>query len=222
VQVIQAQKVCRYYYSNIDEIDPPSLSESFFKWIHRLNNVDDLQEYFRFFEHFGTHFLKGAVFGAKYIYEYKMESSTYEQMMSQGVNVRVAASYSGLISAGGAFNLDSEQRAIGNKFQKNVETSTITIGAPPPSNNDALTWASTVKTSPVPIEYQLSSIENLLSSNYINIPSINVTQIAALIKVYKIEYCYYLRKKALTDNCAELNSQGIVLSKTGLTRLTFE
>ena len=46
------------------------------------------------------------------------------------------ASYSGLFSAGASFSLDKEQQEAASNFSKMVETSTITVGAAPPSNGN--------------------------------------------------------------------------------------
>ena len=56
---------------------------------------------------------------------------------------------------GGRFSLDSEQREAALEFAKSVETTTVTVGSAPPSNGDAMTWASAVKENPVPIKYSL-------------------------------------------------------------------
>ena len=78
------------------------------------------------------------------------------------------ASYSGLFSAGGGFSLDSEQQAAASEFNKKVETSTVTVGSAPPSNGDAMTWASVVKESPVPIKYKLRPIADLFTAKFGN------------------------------------------------------
>lgn len=83
-----------------------------------------------------------------------MKASTFQSQRAKGVTVAVHASYDGLFSVSGGFNMDSTQQKAASNFSK-VETKTITVGAPPPANGYANTWASTVKYSPIPMEYKL-------------------------------------------------------------------
>ena len=48
-------------------------------------------------------------------------------------------------STGGSFKMDQDEREAASEFSKSVETDTITVGAPPPADGDAMKWASTVK-----------------------------------------------------------------------------
>ena len=82
------------------------------------------------------------------------------------MSVEVQASYSGTFNIGGGFSMDSEQRSAFHNIQKSVGISTITVGAAPPSNGDAMTWASSVQENPVPIKYTLTPINNLFTERY--------------------------------------------------------
>ena len=62
--------------------------------------------------------------------------------------------------------MDKEQRSAASNFQKSVQTSTITVGEAPPSNGNALTWASSVQESPVLISYSLLVTHNLFTERY--------------------------------------------------------
>jgi hypothetical protein len=90
-----------------------------------------------------------------------MSAKEFQNQTEKGVNVAADASYSGLVNIDGGFNLDNSQRQSAAEFSKYVETKTITIGAAPPSNGGALTWASVFKTSPVPTSFKLAPIESL-------------------------------------------------------------
>ena len=63
--------------------------------------------------------------------------------------------------------MDSEQRSAFHNIQKSVGIGTITVGAAPPSNGDAMTWASSVQENPVPIKYTLTPIHNLFTSIFL-------------------------------------------------------
>ncbi|XP_053385103.1 uncharacterized protein LOC128550313 isoform X2 [Mercenaria mercenaria] len=144
-----------------------------------------------------------------------MSSSKYESERKSGVNVAVQASYSGLFSVGASFNLDSEQRQAASNFSKSVETKTITVGAAPPANGDAMVWASEVKASPVPTAYELSSIELLFTDRYMKNLNVNYERIRNNIETKKHEYCLYLLRQGKIESCDSLVA-GIELVKTRL------
>ncbi|KAK7476541.1 hypothetical protein BaRGS_00032221 [Batillaria attramentaria] len=202
------------------ERDAPPFHHVFLDWIMDLNRTDDDDVYMEFFENYGTHFLTEVKFGASFTYEYKMATSTYKKETSEGVDVAVAASYSGLFSVGGGFNMDSSQKEAASSFQKKVTTRTITIGAAPPANGDAMTWASTVKESPVPVSYDLRSIEDLFSerfmtADYMQAYDLDYQRIEKKIKETKQKYCARLRDQGLVNNCGVL-SPGLEMKKSRL------
>ncbi|XP_045189767.2 uncharacterized protein LOC123547063 [Mercenaria mercenaria] len=207
---------CNYYFSKLITEEAPQFDNVFVNWIHKMNETDwDPELYFEFFETYGTHFPTEVTFGARFVYEHKMSSSKYESEKKSGVNVAVQASYSGLFSVGGGFSLDSEQRQAASSFSKSVETKTITVGAAPPSNGDAMTWASEVKTSPVPTAYKLSSIELLFTERYMGKMNVDYERIRHNIDTKKHEYCLYLQKQGEVESCDSLVA-GVELGKTRL------
>lgn len=158
---------CHYYFSKIISDRSPMFDDVFLQWVYKLNGTSWNPElYFNFFETYGTHFPTELTFGARFTYEHKMESTSYEAKQSEGVDVAVQASYSGLFSAGGGFNMGSSQKQAASEFSMLVTTKTITVGAAPPANGDTMTWASEVKNSPVPTAYKLSSFEELFSDRF--------------------------------------------------------
>ncbi|KAH3850754.1 hypothetical protein DPMN_093227 [Dreissena polymorpha] len=194
VFIISSAK-CNYYFSKLITEEAPDFDPVFVKKVHTLNATGQNPElYHEFFETYGTHFPTEVTFGARFIYEHKMSSTKYESETKSGVNVAVQASYSGMFSAGGGFNMDSDQRQSASDFSKSVETKTITVGAPPLSDGDAMTWASHVKTSPVPTTHKLPSIELLFTERYRGKMNVDHDRIRKNIDTYKQEYCSYLRE----------------------------
>ena len=61
-----------------------------------------------------------------------------------------------------------------SEFQQSVEMSTFTVGAAPPSNEEAMTWAASVQENPVPTLYTLSEIHHLFSGQFIKGLPVNV------------------------------------------------
>nr|KAG5693579.1 hypothetical protein BaRGS_011704 [Batillaria attramentaria] len=218
--LILSRATCNYYYMKLLQRDAPPFHPVFLNWILELDRTDNDDVYIDFIENYGTHFLKEVRFGASFTYEHKMTSSSFKEETDKGVNVAVSASYSGLFSVGGGFSLDSSQKEAASSFQKKVTTRTITIGAAPPANGDALTWASTVKESPVPMSCELQSIEDLFSEtfmggDYMKPYGIDYQRIKTKIGETKQKYCARLRDQGLVNDCAEL-SPGLVMPKTRL------
>ena len=92
-----------------------------------------------------------------------MSKSTSQKEYSDSLSVSAKASYSGLFSLSGGFGMSKSQSEKAQKLQQQVETSTISVGALPPANGDTMTWASTVKDTPVPVKYHLASIEDIFT-----------------------------------------------------------
>ena len=67
-----------------------------------------------------------------------------------------------------------------------------------------MTWASTVKDTPVPMSYKLESIEELFTKRYMSNYDINYDKINGRIREMKLPYCNYLRDQGETDSCIDL------------------
>ncbi|XP_052074527.1 uncharacterized protein LOC127712245 [Mytilus californianus] len=194
---------CRYYFTKMLTENPPPFTIAFLDWVFKLNSTNTKETYIDFFETFGTHYTTYTSFGSRFTYQYKMSSKSYQSEKENGFNVEVAASYSGLFSAGADFNMDSSQKAAASRFSELVETKTITVGASPPEDGKASTWASTVKDNPVPIEYSLESIENLFTKNFMSRLDVDCDRIRYNIKEYisRLEYCKHLKNTGQLDTC---------------------
>ena len=207
---------CKYYSTNIDLTAPPPFEAGFLRWSEKLVEASD-EEVIDFINYYGTHYLKEVTFGAKYIYQHKMSSSSYKTLSSSEFSVSVQASYSGLFSVGGGFGLDSSQSQAASRFSKNVETTTIAVGAPPPSNGDAMTWASTVKDTPVPVYYSMASIEELFTPRFMFHVSFDYNKVREKLENAREsgKYCSTLRNEGLVDSCEDF-SAGFELEETRL------
>lgn len=202
---------CKYYFAKLNEFDLPEFSFEMMEWLKRMNStiartgtVDDNLLY-DFLEYFGTHYASEMVYGASFTYENRITSSSYESMKSSEFSVEVQASYSGLFSVGGGFGMSKSKQESAKKFQENSVTSTISIGAPPPYNGDAMTWASTVKDTPVPVDYKLKPIHELFDNQR---PAINRYFSADKVKIIKnriidisARYCRMMGSKGANVQC---------------------
>ena len=206
---IISKATCDYYFVKMNMRRPPLLHREFLEWAAQVAVSNDEEEVLEFMDYYGTHFAPEIIFGARYVYKHTMSASDFKESSSSGISVGVQASYAGIFSVGGGFNLDSSQREAASEFSKKVRTTTITVGAPPPANGDAMTWASTVKDFPVPAKYHLESLDQLFSDRFIqriqNRQEIafNHTKVAEKIRdaLESKRYCSYLK-----DNRNEVDS----------------
>lgn len=203
---ITSQARCNYYYSRLIQDDPPPFDSTFISWVEKLNSKNDLDTYIEFFNLYGTHFLTDSTYGARFVKNYRMKTKEYQHQESSGVNVAVSASYSGLFSVGGSFSLDSSQQQAVSNFMSSVTSETKSIGAAPPANGDALTWASTVKDDPIPSSYKLSSIENLFTAKFMSKLNVDYNTIKSNINRFKSQYCNYMKAIGKVDSCVSLQS----------------
>ncbi|WAR31840.1 PV21-like protein [Mya arenaria] len=208
---IISKATCNYYKSKLQDGKTPPFDPTFLHWIHKLNNSDSVGDYLDFFTKYGTHYPTEMTFGARFMKEHKMQSNDYETKQSQGINVAVQASYSGLFSAGGGFNLDSSQRQQASDFSKSVETTTITIGAAPPADGEANTWAATVQSNPVPSSYTLDTIENVFSEEYMGHLDVDYQRIRASMAQNKFVYWGMLQRAKGSDDFSYDTGEGIVI-----------
>lgn len=216
---IISQAQCRYYFSKLDATDPPPFHPGFVSWAKRLASSDAGQdELIQFMEYFGTHYVSEVTFGARFMKQHKVSQTEYEQLRQKSISVEAQASYSGLFSVGGGFSLDSEQRSAASTFQKSVETSTITVGAAPPSNGDALTWASSVQENPVPITYSLSAIYDLFTERYAEyLPGIDLNAMRERLINTSRNYCQTLKQGGRIDSCDDSINLGTALQGVDVT-----
>ncbi|XP_052065202.1 uncharacterized protein LOC127704995 [Mytilus californianus] len=214
VKILSTAK-CIYYYTELIQENIPRFTQQFLTWVRKLNKSDDPQTYLDFFHRYGTHYPTYTTFGARLTYEHTMKSSDYQKKTEKGTNVAVQASYSGLFSVSGGFNMDTTQKESISEFSNSVTTRTITVGAPPPSNGDAMTWSSSVKESPVPMQYELSPMHTLFTDKYMGELGVNHKKIAEKMKNATSDYCKYLLKRGLVDSCDPLKP-GLMLEHTSM------
>ena len=194
---------CDYYLSVMDDVQPPPLDESFIMKVKTLKTVNDV---FKLFEYYGTHYLKTTTFGARLIFESKMKKSDYNSMKSKNVNVALSGSYSGIVRVSGKASLNVDEQKQANNFRQKTETKTISVGAPPPADGKTETWASEVKETPVPTKYKMASIEDLFTKKFMGHLINNTDDLQKLVKDGRKAYCRYLKTKGSVDSCKKIQS----------------
>ncbi len=209
---ITSSAKCSYYFSKIDLTQSPPLHPGFYRWAKSLESNYSQANLLQFVKYYGTHFPTSVVFGARFMKQYSMTSQSYKTASSRDISVSAQASYSGLVSVSGGFSLDKSERQAASQFSKEVETTTITVGAAPPSNGEASYWASTVKENPVPTSYEIQPISNLFTNVFMKGSGINYNFLRKkLVGIEKL-YCQQLLHAGTVNTCEESVSVGITVN----------
>ena len=220
---------CKYYFAKLNYLDLPEFSPEVMEWIGRMNHslatrgvIDDTLV-FNFVDYFGTHVPSEMVYGARFTYESKVTSSNYNKMSSSEISVEVKASYSGVISVGGGTELTKSQQDAATEFREKSVTSTISVGAPPPIDGNAMTWASTVKDTPVPVEFDLIPIYELFDNRKFSLRQHFGSETSRMIRNKIIEiaskYCRMSLAKGVDVQCDDdsvIKIDNYAIDTTGL------
>jgi hypothetical protein len=167
--------------------------------------------YMDFIEEYGTHFVDSMVMGSMFGQQSKFSSSAWTTMESSGLDISLAARYSGFgATASGSFQTDDEKQKAQQFEQQSSGQSLYSIGAAPPSDNSATTWMAQVVENPVPISFQLIQIDTLLDDiRYGKVISAKLgsddktkTLQANLQKAFTV-YCSHLQQLGVVSSCDE-------------------
>ena len=128
----------------------------------------------KFIDYYGTHIVTEADFGARYIYNFtltaKDEAEVYDQFESFSSAVDFSLGIGPHSASYGRNKSGSEEsNEFKSNFDKLVETTVSSVGAPLPSSSDEAgpdpaEWAKNVAENPVPIKLSLVSIESILDN----------------------------------------------------------
>ena len=200
---INSEAKCDYYLSMIDEMQPPSLSKSFLIMARSIKSEKDV---FELFDYYGTHYLKQVTFGARFVYENRMSKSNFNSLSESAYSITASASYAGLVRVEGSASLSAAEQKQAKAFQEKVETSTISVGAPPPPNGGTSKWASEVKENPVPTKYTMAGIEELFTKKFMEGSGVDYNTIHNLVNQSKAKYCEHLKNNGVVDSCKPIES----------------
>lgn len=145
------------------------LSESFKETVEDLpTDTTGESEYRDLIDFYGTHFVRYVEMGGRYGYRSEMSNTKAMELSSQGINVKAAAGYSGIVSVHGSVTTDSqkEQAKEFDEARESVEQFFVGGGPPDDETWNEYKWASSVAENPLPISYKLVPIESLLTSEY--------------------------------------------------------
>ncbi|KAL4472670.1 hypothetical protein ABPG74_018619 [Tetrahymena malaccensis] len=192
IQYIESQARCSVF--QIDVYDGPSqnaqLTPQLQQALYNLAfNQTSQNDYFDFFDTWGTHVVTSVNLGSRFGYKYQMDKYQANHARSQGVNLSVSASY---FSASGSASGTYNQSQIGNFTQAMTSWSSYSIGATPDANQDPLAWAQQTLDTPMPTNIQIMPFDEFLqkftfSVNGLTTPQLN--QVISFLGSYLQNYC---------------------------------
>lgn len=211
-KVILSSAHCHYYFTKLNRVRPPKLSREVTDWLNRVNETYankrklDQGSLQQFVQYFGSHITEEALYGARFTYKHKISSTKKASSKSTEISMSLEAqaNFGSLLSLGGGFGMTSAQKEAAQSFQEKVETTTISVGAPPPYNGDAMQWASTVKETPVPVKVSLLPIYNLFNEEFMSSYGYNTNLLREIregLKQTLRHYCLHLLDTGLDVQC---------------------
>jgi len=205
---MQSSATCTAFSILADSFTPPKVTDSFAAGINTLPTEysNETASKFQFFiQNFGTHVMYGAEFGGVYGQVSEFTQKAWSKMKSDGLDVNVAASYSGLISAGASVN-SSTAREEAESYNSNATQQYIFTKGGSYSSSKS-TWMSSVRDAPMPLTYHLWELDVLLDSRFM--PStVDNASLAALparkasLKAALAAYCGALLERGDLSSCA--------------------
>ena len=198
--MIHSTAECSYYSTSLKTYDLPPFSKEMQRWLKRMNDTfstsDETQDniLFEFLDYFGTHIPAKVVYGATHTFENKLTSSSYRNLSSQSTSVDAQASFAGLFSIGGGVSWSESTKQMVSRFQSLTETTTKTLGSPPPKGGDATSWVQSVQSSPAPIQYDLILVSQLFTDDLMKsfMSEQTVQKIQRNFEQVELEYCRHL------------------------------
>jgi len=186
---------------------PPKVTKSFAAGITTLPTEynSETASHFNFFiRNFGTHVMYGAEFGGAYGQVSEFTYTAWNKMKSDGLDVQIAASYSGMISAGAEVGSSTAREEAQSYNSNSSQQYIFTKGGHYTANRNA--WMLSVRDDPMPLTYHLWPLDVLLESRFM--PStVDEATLAALparkasLRAALASYCNRLQESGDLASC---------------------
>lgn len=197
-----SEATCCAYQAKILTYTPPELHPNFLAGIKQLPESYDASKYFKFIEAFGTHYVTELNMGAVFGQQSSFTTTAWSQMLSDGLDISAAASYSGFgASAAGSVQVDSEKQQAHRFSSASSEQRMYSQGAKPPADGKTSTWIQETIGSPAPMYIKLEQLHTLLDDAKFPLLGAVRTVKANLQQALK-EYCEFLRSGSAVESCA--------------------
>jgi hypothetical protein len=164
---IEQKADCRVFQGHIEYYKPPLFHETFilaFSYLQDKEFEKNKNDFYTFIDYYGTHFLEKLTMGARYGLLNKLTIDEYSTFKSTAVNVAVRGSGYGFeASASVGTNNSKSKSGFASLGSKKV----FSIGASPPANGDAMAWAASSISEPMPISYKLRPMMEILTNPFL-------------------------------------------------------
>eukprot|EP00462_Mataza_sp_D1_P023527 CAMPEP_0175142926 /NCGR_PEP_ID=MMETSP0087-20121206/13106_1 /TAXON_ID=136419 /ORGANISM="Unknown Unknown, Strain D1" /LENGTH=447 /DNA_ID=CAMNT_0016426855 /DNA_START=99 /DNA_END=1439 /DNA_ORIENTATION=+ len=201
---------CCGYVAEIEYFTPPALSQNFLTGLSQLPTNYDEDTYMQFIGIFGTHYVSKASMGAVFGQQSTFSSKEWSKMLSTGLDIKAAASYSGFGATASGSHETDEQKKMSQTFSSaSSEQLLYTIGAKPPADNKASTWIQSTTSTPAPIRLELRQLDSVLQDFEKDIVSSSTrfytldtyAQVKANLQQALGNYCNYLKNQSMISDC---------------------
>jgi len=164
-RMVSSTAECAVYKAGLQTYSKPNLTDNFVTASSQLPaDYGHGNTYFDFIDAFGTHYPVEVVFGSRYGFISYFDEAGWTSVEKTNISVEVAASYDGVVKAGGNLSTQSEKTAQQAFSSSHKYFSIVSLGTPP-TKGDPVQWAQQVVQEPMPIRYTLVSVCTAVPEN---------------------------------------------------------
>lgn len=158
-----ASAECQCYEMSLNLFKPGNISENFWDGVSFSYTAND---WGRFIEQFGTHFIYEVILGGRAIQEIQYNYKSASDMESLDIDVNIAAKASfAKFYADASFDYHKYQTQVKYAETLSQNIHEIYIGGQPPKTGKILDWQELVVNDPMPITYKMLPLSELFMFN---------------------------------------------------------
>jgi len=178
---VSSMAECSLYIASVNRFSQPNYTQNFEAALSTLpTSYGDGSAYFNLFESFGTHALSSVKMGASFGFRSYFSERNWSNVANTGVAIGLAAQYEATVKAGGGLNVSFE-RDVQKTFEQNMQDYDVISLGSKPTEGDPLAWAQQAIQEPMPIDYHLVDLCDVIADQTLRSNCIKASQ--------KEEYC---------------------------------
>ncbi|PVD27485.1 hypothetical protein C0Q70_12646 [Pomacea canaliculata] len=217
--LVVSTAACRTHRAKLQSMGSPPFDPHFIKWIRRLNasNSDDV--FNDFLSTYGTHFVSGVTFGASTSFVYKLDAASYKRLIPSESDLATACSIMSSLNTG--------HKPQGVKSDESPCRHAVSVpvikGVPLSGSRES--WLAEIGKNPVPLTYDLTSVEALFSDVFmghaqtLGDDAIDYVRLRDGIARAKARYSKILIERRV-ESKSDFPSPGLTLNLTQLSPLS--
>ena len=212
---------CQAYRVHLDIANSPSLAQTVLNEISNLITSIEDKDVVDFVSNYGTHYLKSVTYGARYFYIYHIRRTDYISLIEGSISTLDIATYASMARLFEPQTLAEAWLKRVENFDAAVEVETVAIGAAP-GKSYVSTWFDSVKTQPMPIEFELEPLEDLLIGNVGRNVFLNIETARQKLNMIKLNHQMDIYMNSLQRSCVSHNAVVALPENTCLKGSDFE